>query len=530
MPLLEFGDWLPDLPNAGHPALTDARNVVPAAKGYRAMRAPLAIGGQISPDRVRGALAARDNAGATLAVGGTGGTGGTSGTAQLWLQRTAGGFTTASTTGGYTSMSLETDAWDFAQWGDFVLATNYLDYPQVLAQGASLFDQLGTSAGAGANIPKARRIAVVRDFVFLANLNDDCNTSDGVVPQRIAWSPINDPDTDWPDWGTDAAAAVLSDYQDLPGEGGHCQDVVAVSEIALVFQERMIWRVDFVGAGPIWSLSRVDSDRGLLAPSACAAHGTQAYFMADDGFFRCDGANVYPIGRERVDRFVYDQLDFANRHRISSAIDPRHHVAAWAIPVTGNAGQPTLIMLYDWLLERWSYVVASVDVLTRALPPSEDLDSASFNAHGDIDNAYWNSSGGHPWDSVEFLGYPWVLGGFDDSGRIFAFAGSAMDATIETGDWELTPGGFSLVRSVRPIVEGRPAGSAVAMPKVSVATRPRIGVDPAYSTPRGVDATGKVNVRRSGRYHRARVTFAGESYDKVDVHGLDVDFEPQGLR
>ena len=149
-------------------------------------------------------------------------------------------FTDKSKSGGYNNA---TDSmWEFTQFrdtsvGELIIATNLDDPVQAIAPGGASFSDLGT------NVPKARHIASLQRFVVLGNVID---SGDGVVPNRVHWSPIDNPAGDWT-----PAAATQAGNEDLRTDAGWVQAIAAFQEYAIVFQERAIWRMTFVGGGPI---------------------------------------------------------------------------------------------------------------------------------------------------------------------------------------------------------------------------------------------------------------------------------------
>ena len=75
--------------------------------------------------------------------------------------------------------------------------------------------RLPTARDLDAAAPKAKTMAVIKDFVMVGDTNDG---TDGDQPNRVWWPAINDP-TNWPTPGSSSAAQVQSDYQNLPGTG-----------------------------------------------------------------------------------------------------------------------------------------------------------------------------------------------------------------------------------------------------------------------------------------------------------------------
>src|SRR5690606_4266544 len=166
------------------------------------------------------------------------------------------------------------EVWEFTQFGNRVIATNYADAVQYIEIGTGTsndFADLITST----DKPKAKRIATVRDFVVLGFVNDEA----GVTPNRLRWSAINN-SADF-----DEDQTTLSDKQDLP-EGGAVQKILGGPEYGIVFQESVIRRMSFVGTPLIFDFSGIiDPSRGTHVPNSVISNVRQHYFWTEEGIF-----------------------------------------------------------------------------------------------------------------------------------------------------------------------------------------------------------------------------------------------------
>ena len=262
---------------------------------------------------------------------------------KLWYTTTGSPVDVTRAAGAYTTVSA--GHWEFAKYGQDVFGVNYTDEVQYLdldtLSGASPAEdsETDTPFGGGSDagqIPQAKHIGVVRDFVMVGNVNDTVNTSDGEVPERVHWGPIGNPAQQWPAAGTSAAKAVQSDYQEIRGGAGAVQRVIGASEIGLIFCEKQIWRADYIGGTEFFSFYPLEEQRGLLIPGALASAGRVTIYLSEDGFYKTDGVQSAPIGKERIDRTFFADLDRENMERASAAIDPRTSLFVMSYPGSGN--------------------------------------------------------------------------------------------------------------------------------------------------------------------------------------------------
>jgi hypothetical protein len=467
--MINFGEWLPDQPdyNGG---TTQARNVIPAARGYRPFPRPTSLSNQ-ADNYIRGVFASQDNDfNYDIYVGDE---------QKLYRYNTDGSLNDVSRAGGYNS-SLE-ERWEFTQYGERLIAANYTDNLQTLAD---------SSTGSFSDLVsiKARYITVANEFLVLGFVND----TDGQTPYRVRWSAIGDP-TDFT-----VSSTTQSDFQDIP-DGGAITGLVGGEDLT-VLMENQIVRATYAGTPLIWQFDATDQQRGCAFPGAYANIGRIIYFLSDDGFYRYDGNASQPIGAERVDRWFFDHLNRSFTYRISVGVDPLNQTVAWAFPSVGSGdGTPDTILLYNYAVDKWSYVQTEVDVLNRLFTAGyslEDLDSL-YGSLEDVDASL---------DSAQFEGGQLFFGGGKNN-RIVSFAGTPLNAVMETPEFEVTQGRHGLMTEVHPYVQGAPDTLTV-----QVASRLRKSDTIAFNGASALNDADFCPVRSQGRYHRIRMNVTGDQW------------------
>ena len=490
---IPFGEWLPDLPNMQNPGAIEALNVIPAQTSYQPFPQPVVFSTSLSA-RCQGAIIARDTAGNSYNF---------TGDVTKLYQLVGTSWTNVSRLVGGVYATPADDFWEFAQWGNTVIGVNAFDTPQRLSLGAANFVVLPGAP------PQARHIAVVRDFVILGNISATAG-----MPQAVAWSAINNSDS----WTADAA--TLADRQDLPGDGGWIQKIVG-GEYGVIFQERAIFRMTFVGSPLIFQFDQVQQNIGAYAPQSVIAYQNLIFFLSEDGFYRFDGVNAQPIGKGKVDNTFFDDLDTSNYLRIQAAIDPVNKLVMWAYPASGNSGgNPNKIIIYNWAFDKWSHVQdLNIEILTRSVSGVLTLDGLdAINTSVDalpvsLDSRQWNAG-------------QLILSYFNGDHRLARFNGNAMSARVDTGERQFNPNmnGRSYLTEVRPIGEGLSATMEVA-----VISRNLLTNSVSAATAVAPVSAGFAQVRSSGRFHRIRLTTdAGSTY--TNLQGVDVEVKPEGGR
>lgn len=476
--ILQTAEYLPDQADFGNPGATVADGVIPHAASYKPLKG-LSVYSPALTARCQGAFAGQDKDGNTKIYAGDA-------TKLYDVSGTA--ATDVTNTGGAYSIA-DDEWWEFTQWGNQIFATNIAEPVQEITLGGANFADLFTSTAK----PKARHIAVVKDFLVLGNISD---TTDGNVPNRVAWSGFNDP-TDM-----DIAAATQSDEQDLLGNGGWVQKVVG-GEYGVIFQERSIWRMDYVGPPAVFGFSEVERNRGTPYPQSVVNYGRMAFYIGDDGFYMFDGTQSVPIGRNKVDDTMIAELDTTYPHRVQAAIDPVNKLVFWNIPVTSNTGgRPNRQYIYDWSNQRWSRGSLEPEMIFSGLTVGYTLDgldavSSSIDALAiSLDSRAW--TGG----AVQLMGA-------DSDNKIVTFDGTVEAATVETTEAQLIEGHRASVTSGFILADNANA-------TLTSGVRERQGDSVTYGTETSQQASGEVPLLASGRYHRFRVKIAaGESWNHI---------------
>ncbi len=395
--------------------------------------------------------------------------------------------------------------WEFAKWGEKVIAvsgvnTAATNNPQIITMGGTAFADLSGTP------PQARHIAVVRDFVVLGNTWD---SGGGLVPHQVWWSGIND-ETTWT-----PSAATQADKQPLQGNGGWVQRVVG-GEYGVVFQERSIWRMTYVGLPVVFQFDEIAPGVGTPAPGSVAQWGDLIFFLGQDGFRVVEnGSTTRPIGDQKVDQTVLDDLDSSAKDQVTATIDPVNKYYLCAYVGSGATGTfPNRIMAYHWPTGRWSLIEQDVALLMQAATAGytlDTLDTVSTSLDALTESL----------DSRAWMGGALQLGAFDSSHQLGFFSGSNMAATLETKEFELKSGLRSMISRVRPMVDGGSANVEMGARNAQTGTT-------TYQATATAQTYGGIPVRAEARFHRIRANVSGAF---TNAFGVDVEAgRPSGFR
>jgi hypothetical protein len=477
---ITFGEWLPDQPSVTG-ALMKADNVYSRAIGYGGI--PSAVDyTQAASEPLNNVVAGKNPDGSTTIFAGS----------QTNLYKLDSADMSLDDVSGATYATPVDQRWRFTQFGNRVIAANGADRLQGWLLGTST-----AWANLAADAPEARYVTVVRDFVVSGHIGTD-------YPFRVKWSGINN-ETTWTD-----SATTQSDYQEIP-DGGSIVGVTG-GEFGLILMDRSIYRMTYVGSPLVFQFDNISRNLGCYEANSVIQYQGMTFFLADDGFYACDGQTVASIGGEKVDRFFFSDVDEEYLFNMSAAIDPIKNLVIWAYPAKGQGGNVNKLLIYNFQTKKWSSGGTDVDRVASSSSPSTTLEgldviSASIDALGtSLDSRIW-------------LGGKLLFAGVRGN-KVVTFTGANSTATIQTGELSLE-NRKTAITLVQPIVDN---GSC----DVAVFSRDLLTTQVVFGSATSADSENRVSVRSMGRYHRLQFNPTGANWDSII--GADVEIVPMGGR
>jgi hypothetical protein len=462
-----YKEWLPDLPELNNPGLIEATNVLPSNDGYRPFL-PLDGTGGTAPAAVQGAFVAN---------------GATKGSSRQFLATTSLYYRAGGTTAGqYSTMgSLIPDdaASQFAQFENIVFAAGGNSHRLAQITMGAVTSGGGAGFVAITAAPYADVVGVVGQFVVVGSLYDDAApiTVGAIKSNYLQWSSIGAP-TDWPAPGSSTAIASQAGEEPLYEEHGGVMAVHGGDQHGVVLQAKAVTRMTYIGGTAVFQFDTIDTVHGSVSRKASVKVGGLVYFVSAAGFCRTNGVNVERIGAGKVDKLW--AASTATSY-VSCAYDPWNELVAF-----GNGAK---IFYFNPVTSWWTVCNQShVILVTPGINPTQ----------------------------------PQRLIGYDGSNVRGNFAATAGSAALTPGEGELSPGRYSHVSRVKPLVSHT---TAVSM---TVALGTRNSQDTAASFTAETTATARTgfsDFRSEARYHRARTTITGPFTKAI---GIEVDAVESG--
>lgn len=481
-PLQKFGEWMPDKGALNNPGAFVAKNVVAVGDDY----APVEMVTEESdalPAECIGTFGCYDKNGIPFNFAGT---------ATGLFRQSGTAWTNISKVGGYSTTG--DNRWRFAQFGDYVVATNYLDVLQVFNMATStLFADL---TGAP---PRCKFLAVVGNFLFAINTFDG---TDGAVNYRDWWCGLDNINTWTPNIQTQ------SDRQDTPGYGPS-YGIVGSQNTAIKFMAEGIFRLDYVGPATVFNFNLVEPNRGTQTPGSIAAYSNFVFYYGEDGFNMFDGQSSKPIGNERVDNWFKARLDSNNAHKIQSIINPRRKQYMVAFPSVGGNGICDTLLVYNWASNRWTFIEQAVEAMGRVY--SQAVLADNLSALSDSVDVLADGS--------SYAGGRALLGVIGPTRKLGYFSGQNRTGVIESKEFRLNSTGRSYVGTIYPVADCDDV-------QVELLSRDKQTGDATSSGLTACEATtGEAGFHIDATYHRARFTMNG---DWKRAQGFQVGFNPTG--
>lgn len=359
-PFIPFPAFRPDLTDLGTDSSVLISGVLPRGDGYGPFKSYAAFTSAL-PDNCRGFFFARRSDGSIAVFAGT--------STRLYILDNVTLTWTDASKGGSAYGALVTDKnWKFAQFNEFVIATQVNTVPQkYVLNSATAFVDLGGSP------PQAGQVAIVNRFVMLTELLSN--------PRRAQWSDLDAPET----W---TAGVGLSDFQDFP-DGGICHAISGGDAYGVIFQDEAIRSLTYApGSAAIFQIVRISTQDTLFAEYSVVNAGTRTFFLSAQGFkVIVAGGEPTAIGKEQVDAFFFGDVDTNNLQLVIGVADPSGTRVGWAYKSqAGDVGLFDKILWFDWSIKDrpWSIVPMSGQYIGYLARPGLTLEGLDVIAPGTL--------------------------------------------------------------------------------------------------------------------------------------------------
>lgn len=358
MALMRFSPYEPDVADLDTDVGNFVQNVFPRADGYGPAPGFVTYASAL-PAACRGYFYARNSDGSIAVFAGTA-------TRLYKLNNTTLEWIDVSLGATDYASLVSTDMWRFAQFQNNVVAVQVGVAPQV-------FDLTSSTAFAnlGGSPPNAGHVSVINQFLILTGISGS--------PYRIQWSGLGSITT----WDN---VSLQSNFVDM-ADGGLTHEVAGTDTYGILFQDSTIRLLIFSPGAPFaFFIQRLAQDDGVYAQYSVVRAGDDVFFISPQGFKRIPaGGSPTFIGKERVDRTFFANVDTGNLQLVLGVVDPTSTRVYWAYKsLAGQAGLFDTVILYDRALDKWSQFLASGEFIAPLSKPGVTLEGLDAIASGTI--------------------------------------------------------------------------------------------------------------------------------------------------
>lgn len=343
--------------------------------------------------------------------------------------------------------------WSFCSWGDWVIASNYVDPVQYydVGLGTGEFDDLITST----EKPQGRFVAVVGAQLVLADINPTSTVSGTGEKYQLWSSSILDP-----------TKFFLSDYNSqsslfsLVGAPGQITGLVG-GEYGLVFKRNSIWRMSYEGLPSVFRFDQLSRGEGTPYASSIVQVDNDTYFWGSNGIFVIrEGKQIERVSGQRIEKFLYD-VKYEDRalyrvedgdervtdNMVQGAYDRTSGLIWWSYRKKGDeAYHNSMMLVYNHREDKFSFI-EGVDT-SVLIGLSSAMSDAQYLNEG-LANIRWkniHTEGGPPSN----YGFLETFTGLD------TYVGSLKTKVLSSQVLAKAPGYDMAVQAVRPIYKADP--------------------------------------------------------------------------
>lgn len=136
------------------------------------------------------------------------------------------------------------------------------------------------------------------------------------------------------------------------GTGSEIVAAVQTKQQVVVFTDRSVSAMQYIGAPFTFGLSEVSTNTSIASQNAAVAFGDAVYWMGDQSFYRYDG-NVQPIPCP-IEEYVFNNMNIAQRSKVAAALNSKFHEVWWFYPSEGSETNDSYVV-YNYVENSWCY-------------------------------------------------------------------------------------------------------------------------------------------------------------------------------
>lgn len=235
---------------------------------------------------------------------------------------------------------------------DKIVYTNFINQIRVWNGVDNTFSDLGgTNAIEGiagtSTVLRAKCMLYTNNFLMLGHTEENGTN----YPQRIRWSKYGDINT----WKNDANGSGQAGYADLTEGVDWIQRILQLNNYIVVYKERSIQVLSYVGGDTIWDKRPSIIGTGLIAPKAIVDLGDEHLFIGPDNVYSFDLIETKTAGDDVSKHFFSELLAPQYVNKIQGFFIEEVPEAVFAFAsINSEDGELDMALVYNTETKKWS--------------------------------------------------------------------------------------------------------------------------------------------------------------------------------
>ena len=286
--------------------------------------------------------------------------------------------------------------WEFAQYGSSVVACNSsLSSPQIKiplqtddALTTNFIDMPQWGVENVANDPNGIKyqwstpvIRAYKDFLICIGMTEEASDihAGGEYPQRVRWSSSALPGQPPSSWNA-ATLETNAGWNDLSGISGNLVEGAPYRDDLILFTEKEVILMKFVGGASIFEFRTIFDDGGILARNCAVEFKGKHFVVGPNDVYVHDTATKKSIATNKVKQRLYDEI--GNTSTINVRV---HHEELreeiWVLYSSYALGSNYYPLdraaIYNYFNETWSFMtLTNATDIVQGINPESNTESS----------------------------------------------------------------------------------------------------------------------------------------------------------
>lgn len=257
------------------------------------------------------------------------------------------------------------DRWSGGSLAGLLVMNNGVDVPQYLQPGPMRLRPLP----GWDSIARCQFMVPFREYLIAFNVLKDITKPQDRKIHMMKWSTAAVPGSLPLSWNQndpklDAGEIDIADTPDL------LVDAMQWGDMLVVYKERSMYSIRFVGQPAIFQKQRIPGESGMLFRGCGAVTPLGHVVLTAGDIVLFNGQSLKSIADGWVRKYVFDNIDSTNYKRAFVVANPQKSEVLICIPTPGDT-DCTQALVWNWQTSAWGM---------------RDLDNVRYGAVGQIDN------------------------------------------------------------------------------------------------------------------------------------------------